>query len=355
LIVSGFLLGIGIVTRSHLALLLPVAVLLLYRRPLWQMAEALLPVWVALAVVLSFIWLSRDTSDHAGTLSGATAAYAATGNVLKNAKAFFANWTLATPFVAIWLVSSWRRRWTWGILGLAAAAGTRSVLRHGDWYTIPVAILGIGMLADLSWQVWRRRSLEMAALYTWLWIAFPVVLYVHMPSKYLLPSLPAAAILTVRIIAVQGRVGQSWISSTVAAGFFIGFLILYADARDGDTVRAIVREHIVSRVAKGERVWSIGHWGYQWYAERAGAQTVARNRVPAPGEVIVANEDANCLLVEQFANRERLAAYTLRSYGPQVMSSRLGAGFYSNGYGILPLSWGTSDIHIELWRLQKNQ
>jgi 4-amino-4-deoxy-L-arabinose transferase-like glycosyltransferase len=355
LIVSGLLLGIGIVTRSHLALLLPVAVVLLYRRPLWQMAQSLLPVWVALAVMLSFVWLSRDTSDHAGTLSGATAAYAGTGNILKNTKSFFANWTLATPFVGIWLVSSWRRRWTWAVFGLAVAAGTRSVLRHGDWYVIPIAILGMGMLADLGWQVWRRRDLEMAALYAWLWIAFPVVLYVHMPSKYLLPSLPAAAILTVRIVAVKGRVKQYWIGSTVAAGFFIGFLILYADARDGDTVRAVVREQIASRVAKGERVWSIGHWGYQWYAEREGAQTVARNRLPAPNEVIVVNEDANCVLVEQLPNRERLVAYTVRSYGPQVMNSRLGAGFYSNGYGILPLAWGASDIHIDLWRLQKNR
>lgn len=350
-IMAGLLLGLGILTRTHLVLLLPVAALFMYRRPLWRIRE-LLPVWVAIGVVLLGAWITRDTGREGGSISSAVLSYAAVQHVRQNIKAFFIDWTLATPFVAAWLLYTWRRRWTWCILALAAAGALAGFLRAVAWYPVPLTILGFGMMADLGWRIWQRRGMDMAALYAWLWVAFPVVLYVHMPSKYLLPSLPAAAILLVRFLPVPEFPRYSWATAAAMAGFAAGALMLYADTEDGKTTQAIVREHIVPRVAKRERVWSVGHWGYQWYAERAGARTAALNRMPAKSEVIVVNEAAECRLMDKFANRVRIASYTVRRYGPQVMSRELGAGFYTNSYGVLPLAWGTSETRIDLLQLR---
>ena len=341
-IIAGLLLGLAILTRTHLLLLLPVGALLVYRR--------LLPIWIGAGIALLGFWLARDLSG--GSLNSTALSYAALQHVHQNLKAFFANWALATPLVAVWLLYTWRSKWTWCVAVAAVAIALECLLRGLIWYPVPLAIVGFGMLADLGWRAWQSHRPELISLFACLWIALPVVLYVHMPSKYLLPSLPAAAVLLVILLPVPEVSGISWVAAPTLAGFVAGALMLYADTSAGRTNQAIVREHIAPRVARREHVWSVGHWGYQWYAERAGARTAALNQMPGKNEIIVVNSEAGCRLMEQFSNGVRVASYTILSYGPHIMNRQLGAGFYSNEYGILPLAWGTSEIRVDLWQLR---
>ena len=49
-----------------------------------------------------------------------------------------------------------------------------------------------------------------------------------------------------------------------------------------------VEKLIAPRVAAGENVWFVGHWGFQWYAENAGARPVSLStQFPAAGDTVV--------------------------------------------------------------------
>ncbi len=81
---------------------------------------------------------------------------------------------------------------------------------------------------------------------------------------------------------------------TTVAGCALGFAILRADAAFADVGRRAAAELIAPRIAAGERVWFLGRWGFQWYAERAGARPVTLTApFPARGdEVVVATASA---------------------------------------------------------------
>ena len=67
-------------------------------------------------------------------------------------------------------------------------------------------------------------------------------------------------------------------------GVVLGVALLRADAALAGAGRRAGPTLIAPRVAAGERVWFVGHWGFQWYAERAGARIVTTTPpYPAPG------------------------------------------------------------------------
>ena len=144
-------------------------------------------------------------------------------------------------------------------------------------------------------DAWRRRDLTRAILVAWALISLPIVIYVHMSAKYFVPSAPAVALL----VALAARdVGARWargvIRSGAAAGLGFGVLIVQADARYAELGRRVAAEEIAPRVARGQKVWFAGHWGFQWYAERAGATILTRlPPFPGPGDAIVSGTNTH--------------------------------------------------------------
>lgn len=106
--------------------------------------------------------------------------------------------------------------------------------------------------------------------------------YTQVPPKYLLASAPAVALILARLAAGKPqRIKRCVIGGAVVAGTALGVLILRADSRLAETGRRAAKELIAPRVAAGERVWSAGYWGFEWYGEKAGALTLAP-RPPSP-------------------------------------------------------------------------
>jgi hypothetical protein len=131
----------------------------------------------------------------------------------------------------------------------------------------------------------------------------------------------------------------------------LGVAILRADARLGELGRRAAAELVAPRVAAGQRVWFQGHWGFQWYAEEAGAQAATLVApFPEPGDFLVVS-------AASIRSERVLEAITTRnpamrlvgvlqdtSPGGRIMNKKLGAGFYSNMSGYLPWSWGDGPI-----------
>ena len=171
---------------------------------------------------------------------------------------------------------------------LAAMLAAAVLYVHLRWVAIPIVISSLALL-DILWVAIQRRDRNRLALWVWLFPAITVVVYVHLSSKYLLPSMPAVAVLLAGLIP-EARPGMvRWLFPSVAvAGTVLGVLILLG-VRDLATIeRRAVTDLVEPYTRAGQRVWFAGHWGFQWYAEHAGALPATLGPpAPQPGDIVV--------------------------------------------------------------------
>ncbi|MEX2204985.1 MAG: hypothetical protein WEF50_02020 [Myxococcota bacterium] len=74
----------------------------------------------------------------------------------------------------------------------------------------------------------------------------------------------------------RGSFAQALLGATRVAGVVLGLLLIRADAAFAELGRRAAAELIEPNVRAGWTVWFDGHWGCQWYAERAGARSLTR-------------------------------------------------------------------------------
>jgi 4-amino-4-deoxy-L-arabinose transferase-like glycosyltransferase len=189
----------------------------------------------------------------------------------------------------------------------------------------------------------RRRLVEHTSLlWCWLLIPVPTIAYFHFAPKYVLPALPAVAILAAHGLD-RLRQRRAVLAVVATVGTVLGVLILRADAHMAGEARTAADKLIRPRTEAGERVWFAGHSGFQWYAERAGAVAVAiEPPYPAPGEILVASTvDEPGMLC--FVPRVLLEEHGDTRPTGRIMSRRVSAGFYSNIFGLWPWGWAPPD------------
>lgn len=365
-VLAAVLLGVSALTRSHALLLVAVGAVLVAGTTdgalAWRERWRVLPLLAVPLVVVAVTVATRDP-DHGSTgILDAAAFYSSfeAGRLASNAVAFPIHWVLAMAFAAPWVALRWR--------ALAGARSTLVVLAAGGLLSagalelagrgsIPLAaIAGVGLLAlwDATAEGIRRRDRVQVALALWLLVPLCSLPYVHLPPKYLLVSAPAAALLVARELAGRAPTLR-WIvvGGTATLGVALGVAILRADAALGEVGRGAVRELVAPRVAAGQRVWFVGHWGFQWYAERAGGRHATLTPPhPAPGDRLVVSlasarsDHVLQMLGGMFPRMSRVAELQDSRPGGRVMSKTLGAGFYSNVAGYLPWAWGDGPIDV---------
>ena len=362
-IVAALLLGFAPLARAHLVPLFGVAVFLLigdlFTRTAWKKSswEQWLPIAAATLFTIMLTIITSDPTPGAGNIAQAAIRYSSIHRVASNSVAFAIHWVLAMVFALPWIALRWRpilRRY-WVLLGSTAGATLLLHLAHkGDapYWLAPVAGLGVSALVDVLVDGFRRRDWMQFTLGLWLFLPLPTTIYLHLPSKFLLASAPAAAILLARAMAERPKVGIAVMVVTVALGISLGVGILRADSAFSGFGRTAASTLISPAVATGHRVWYVGHWGFQWYAEKAGARYFTITPpYPAIGDLVVSSLNSEpSLEVEEMDALTRLRRIEDRRPGGRVMSREAGAGFYSNTWGYLPWAWGDDIIDaFDLW------
>ena len=110
-----------------------------------------------------------------------------------------------------------------------------------------------------------------------IWLASGMIAlpYVYMAAKYLLPGVPAAALL---IVMHAARVRQPryplTVALLVALGWISGALIVVGDTTLASSQREAVNRLIAPRIRRGLKVWAGGQWAFLAYAENAGARAL---------------------------------------------------------------------------------
>jgi len=372
-LLAAILLGLAPLARTHLLLLLPLGALLLVDEPLsldsWRGRPR--SRWLPLAGAAALVWggtvLTRDPGGTAGTIQGAVVSLSGLDNLPFNTVVFHVHWVMTTTLGLAWAILRWRAllsRWWLLVVGTAGAAFLLR-LGHGTWEhqsMAPLAGLGLAVLADVVVDAWQRRDRLQAVLWLWLLLPLPAVIYVHFPAKYLLASAPAAALLVARRLKDVGR-GAAWsvLGLSAVLGTLLGVAMLRADSNFGDAGREAAATLIAPRVASGEHVWFLGHWGFQWYAERAGGRFFSVSPpYPVPGDIVVSSRESSpqfdILDLHDRSMIVPLARVELGEPGGRIMSRKGGAGFYSNTWGYLPWTWSEEPIESYfVWRLVKTR
>jgi hypothetical protein len=349
----------AILIRSHAVMLLPIAAIFLvgreFREGRWRelrILERLWPLPAAVLLVAAIAWITRDA--HSGSMNFVTSLdFLKAKAIPRHLSGFFFHFVFALPFALVWALMHFRRLSFKFYLFAFVSLALMLPLKH-LWAT-PIAAFGATTLADALRDGWKSRDPDRLALGLWLIAALPVLIYVHLPAKYLVFSSPAMALLLVldsRTLGIAGR--RAVLGGFIAFGAILGLLILQADARLAAVGRDAANRLIVPRVEAGKQVWYSGSWGFHWYAEAAGADALGANPEAAvPGDFIVystfrsgaVDEDSFGLLVDRVVDE-----------GPagRVMDFDAGAGFYSDGYGYLPWWWADGKIdEYKIWRVMK--
>lgn len=365
-LLAALLLGLAPFARPHTALLLGIGSLLLVGDFLssasWRATKPVdwLPLLGAALAIASLLVLIRDPAPTAPSILAESKLTLSVDRVGPNAVAFATHWVLFLPLALPWTLLRPRevlRRW-WVLVAGGGAAYL--VLRAADRASIPnAALAGLGMavLWDVLADGWGRRDTVQLGLGLWLLLPLVAVPYPHFPAKYNLLAAPAAVLLVARLAAQRGRVlAKLGVGGTAVLGVALGVAVLRADAAFADLGRRAAAELVAPQVARGHRVWFLGHWGFHWYAERAGARTITLTPPhPRPGDLVVSslNSDKGNHLMPmvlrdfRFAYLRRLED---RTPGGRVMTE--GAGFFSNNSGYLPWAWGTDVLDLfVLWRV----
>lgn len=354
-------LGLAPTTRSHAAIFVVVGAALLLaaaRSGMEVRRTAFMPLAAAPLVALGLLFVTRDVGAGSGSPWSASWLFFSRAAADRNALAFLGHWMLALPVGLVWWMLRGRAlplsigAWV-GLPLVAVLARSGGVLGSGLWI-VPVATMGAAVLYDLFADSWRRRdALELALALSALG-PLPIVFYVHLPSKYLLVAAPPLSILIARrLAAVPGKRGRAILGVALCLGALLGVLILRADAAFAGIGRRAARELIEPQVRTGRRVWFGGHWGFQWYAERAGGRPLTlTDPLPSRGDLVVTNERLPGFSATGLPDKRLLATLADRAPGGRVMDDRVDAGFYSNGWGYLPWAFSSRELQrFELWEL----
>jgi 4-amino-4-deoxy-L-arabinose transferase-like glycosyltransferase len=361
-VVAAILLGLAPMTRSHLVLLFGVGVLLLVRDPFswidWRRGPwtRWLPIAAAAFVAIAVAIGTRDPEPGGGDLASAAAHFTSLWSVASNAIAFPTHFVLTSAFGLGWTALRWRaivkRYWVVIAGAVLAAFLLDQTYAVGIQYAVaPVFTLAVAALVDVLIDAWRRRDGLQLALGAWLLVPLPVVIYVQMPSKYLLASAPAAALLLARAMAERPALGRRAFAMATVLGAALGVAILSADSAMAEVGREGARRLIAPQVAAGRRIWYVGHWGFQWYAEKAGARCWSTEPpYPMEGDLIASDWISAYTLVKDLEVLTHLARVEKTQPGLRIMSREQGVGFYTNHWGYLPLIWGDGPVDaVDLW------
>ena len=350
-------LGLAGFARPHLVLLLPLAAFFLlgsaepkewwwqfrHRSRLWT------PVFAGCGILLAIIAI---TSEHDQALKP-LAPMMGLENVSHNLLAYLLYLVFPIPLAACWFANRLKTGPLRIVIVLAGAAGAASLLQPGLRLVLFLAVVGLGMLIDLLYEALDKAEVTGLFLMLWILIPLPIAYYIQLPSKFLLPCMPAVILLCFQLMEgfpVRFSRAMAIVLIAVSTGYSI--LILRSDAefaRFGrDSMYTLIRPHVKA----GERVWFGNQFSAYWYAPLAGATLIFPDGPqPKSGDLLVVGLiEGGPTTLARFPHRTLVDSVTLEYKFGRTWGD--GVNLYSNRGGYWMWGLGQSvDDRYELWRI----
>ncbi len=213
---------------------------------------------------------------------------------------------------------------------------------------LPAAV-GVGFVLRASLLPLRPGAHDRATsalLAAWILgnLMLPVV-YVHASAKYLVPALGPLALAALRLEPPGSRRLRPLLIAGVS--LLLGLCTAVADAHLARAHRALAERTVRPLVRSGRRVWFAGHWGFQWYAEKAGARCYEADEPFLRTDLLVVADVAH-KQGEPDPRPFRFVAVGKDAvedpFPLRTMAFPANAGFYSHAYGLLPFGISTRPL-----------
>jgi hypothetical protein len=153
---------------------------------------------------------------------------------------------------------------------------------YQEEFTVPYLIFGAfglvicGIAVGLAWACWERSP---DGRFLVLWLGLELAGYFALTP---FPAVRRVLALVLMLTLLAGRVlaGSSWrngwlLRIVVVANIILGLLYFIVDVHDAraQMLGARAAAHAI-READNGRMWYVGHWGFQFYAEETGMRPV---------------------------------------------------------------------------------
>jgi hypothetical protein len=166
----------------------------------------------------------------------------------------------------------------YGAFGAAFWTGTAVVIRR---------LLAEPLQARLTWFLVGWLGLEVAGYFAL--SPFPAV-------RRVLGVVVVATLLAGRLAAVtcRSRPEVWWVRGVALGGVLLGLVFYGVDLRDAfaEKEAAEAAARYIREQEPSAAIWYVGHWGFQYYAERAGMRAVAPDRSRLrPGDWLVVPDE----------------------------------------------------------------
>jgi len=360
-VAAGIALGLAGFARTHLMLLLPLGAFYLLEsaepKELLPQVRKNLRLWTPVVLGAALLLAINATVREENATSDLPAVYSGLHNIPANLTAYLLYLVFPIPLAACWLANRLKSgRLCIGIVLVLAVAPAWFVHHR---YGVPLsvsflAMIGCGVLADLLYEALKSADHTALFLMLWILIPLPIVYYGHLPSKYLLPCMPAIILLCFRLLnglSLQLFRGAAVLLIVVNTAYSV--LILRSDAEFAKFGRDALYSLIQPHFAAHEKVWFYGQFSAYWYAPLAGA-TLAfpRGPQPKPGDLVVVGlyEGGEQLVLPRFLHRTLVGAVTHEYSFGRTMGA--GIGLYTNRVGYWLWGFGASpEDRYELWRI----
>jgi hypothetical protein len=164
-----------------------------------------------------------------------------------------------------------------------------------------------------------------------------------MASRHILLIIPPVLLLTAPAMAKAPRREKTL---AVACTAILGLLLTISDKQYAGFYRDSAPQIAEQLSGKNGTVWSLGHWGWQWYSEKAGMKVYGRTQSHVSiGDYIVIPEDYDRQRLAQGIEKIKVATWT-EAPGPfNFFCVEQFAGMYTSSYGKLP--WSLSRSHTK--------
>ncbi len=223
------------------------------------------------------------------------------------------------------------------------------------WHWLHVLLFALFLSSGLLvlWEfvlLVRERDVATRILVLWFFgiLAAALLLFYAGSVRYALLALPPVVVAWVR--RLERRIDDPYfLRNLVWAGVVLtglyALLPAIADYRYAAVYRDTTRELVHKYDRPGRTVWFTGEWGFRYYASEAGARLLRRvGTEPKAGDIILKpylaspwvtlfDGDRGCRLLEQRIVEE--------PFPVRLLDFSSHAGFYSTGWGILPISWSS--------------
>lgn len=252
----------------------------------------------------------------------------------------------------VWAVPRKGKEWLHALVILACSLAA-PFLFLPDWMLIHKLLFSLFLSSGLllADEVVRHgfplRSKDLLLSFWFFGImAVCLVLFYSGSARYVLLALPPALLIIIKGIESRfesGKPPRIIPALLVASTLVYSVPVSYADYEFAEAYRAYTKKLSEKYQSPERTVWYTGEWGFRYYMEQNGTRIMARNdRGAEAGDIIIKPYIASpwvtlydggeyTRLVEQVPVEVQLPL--------RILDFSSHAGFYSSGWGLLPVSW----------------